>query len=111
MDLKININKIHSNLLMLENIGENVTIVESSNLELGNHFVITASHKGMTAKVLIEKTEIESYNFKWRYLSNPNDESCGLVERNSSVDGFVVDLLDIFEKRRFDSDYLSEIND
>lgn len=111
MDLKFNINKIHSNLLMIENIGETVTINEASDKDFGSHFIITAIHNGITAKVIIEKADLESTRFRWRYMSNPNDKSCGLVERTSTTDGFVADLIDVFHKRRFDSDYLSEIND
>lgn len=110
MDLKSNINKIHSDLLMLENIGETVTINESSSKDFGNHFVITAEYNGMTAKVIIEKSEIEAPAFRWRYLSNPDDETAGLVERASTLEGFVADLIEVFNKKRFDSDYLSQIN-
>jgi hypothetical protein len=111
MDLRENINKIHSNLLLLENIGETVTIKENSCKEFGNHFVITAEYNGMTAKVIIEKTEVEAPAFRWRYYSNPNDETTGLVERNSTINGFVHDLIEVFNKKRFDSDYLSQITD
>jgi hypothetical protein len=111
MDLRDNINKIHSDLLLLKNIGDTVTIKENSSKEFGNHFEITAEHDGMKAKVIIEKTEVENPSFRWRYYANPNDESNGIVERNSTINGFVHDLLDIFDKKRFDSDYLSQITD
>lgn len=110
MDLKSNINKIHSDLLMLENIGETVTIKESSSKDFGNHFIINAEHNGLTAKIIIEKVDIETTSFRWRYLSNPKDDKSTLVERNSTIDSFVADLIDVFEKKRFDSDYLSQIN-
>lgn len=107
----MNINKIHSDLLLLQNLGETVTIKESSNKEFGNFFEINASHNGMTARIIIEKTEIESNKFTWRYYANPQNESVGLVERNSTIDSFTADLLNVFDKKRFDSDYLSQIND
>jgi hypothetical protein len=110
MDLRENINKIHSDLILLEGIGETVTIKESTSKEFGNHFVITAEHKGMTAKMIVEKTEIEKGVFNWGYYSNPN-ETTGIVERRSSLNEFVNDVIDIFEKKRFDSDYLSQITD
>lgn len=109
MDLKSNINKIHSDLLLLENIGETVTIKESSNKEFGNYFELNAEFGGMKSRIIIEKTDIENKLFRWRYYANPNDETLGLVERNSTIDGFVQDLLNIFEKKRFDSDYLLQI--
>ncbi len=111
MNLKSNINKIHSDLLMLEGIGETVNIEEKSSFEFGNYVEISAIHLGLTAKIVIEKSEIESNQFRWRYYSNPKNESIGLVERISTIEGFVADVLDIFEKRRFDSDYLTEIKD
>jgi hypothetical protein len=109
MDLKSNINKIHSDLLLLENIGETVTIKESSNKEFGNYFELNAEFGGMRSRIIIEKTDIENQTFRWRYYANPNDESVGLVERNSTIDGFVRDLINVFEKKRFDSDYLLQI--
>lgn len=111
MDLKMNINKIHSDLLLQESIGETVTIKENSNKEFGNFFEITASRNGMTARIIVEKTEIEKGSFRWRYYANPEDETAGLVERNSTIDGFTHDLINVFEKKRFDSDYLSQITD
>ena len=63
----------------------------------------------MKSRIIIEKTDIENKLFRWRYYANPNDETLGLVERNSTIDGFVQDLLNIFEKKRFDSDYLLQI--
>lgn len=110
MDLKTNINKIHSDLLLLEGIGETVTIKERTDKEFGNFFEISASDKGMTARIVIEKTSIESQNFVWRYYANPNDIQTGLVERHSSTDSFATDLIEVFNKKRFDSDYLSQIN-
>jgi hypothetical protein len=111
MNLKSNINKIHSDLLMLEGIGETITIEEKSSNEFGNYVEISATHLGLTARLVIEKSDIEGGHFRWRYYSNPKDESVGLVERFSTIDGFVIDVLDVFEKRRFDSDYLTEIKD
>lgn len=111
MDLRKNINRIHADLLMAEGIGENVSIAEASNKEIGNHFVLSAVNSGMTARMIIEKTEIEKYTFRWRYFANPNDESAGLVERTSTVDSFSADVMDVFNKKRFDSDYLSQILD
>ena len=63
MDLKSNINKIHSDLLLLENIGETVTIKESSNKEFGNYFELNAEFGGMKSRIIIEKTDIENKLF------------------------------------------------
>jgi hypothetical protein len=111
MDLKTNINKIHSDLLLIKGIGESVSIKECTTKELGNHFEIKAEFAGMVAHILVEKKEIESNTFNWKYYANPNDTSVGLVERKSTLDQFASDVIDIFDKKRFDSEYLSEITE
>jgi hypothetical protein len=109
MDFKSNINKIHSDLLLLKNIGETVTLKECSDKQFGNYFELNVEFGGMKSRIIIEKTDIENQLFRWRYYANPNDESVGLVERSSTIDGFVNDLLNVFEKKRFDSNYLLQI--
>lgn len=111
MDLKKNINKIHSDLLLIKEIGESVIIKENTTKELGNHFEIKAECSGMLLHILVEKKSIESNTFTWRYYANPNDISVGLVERTSTLERFATDVLDIFDKKRFDSEYLSEITE
>ncbi len=107
--MKSNINKIHSDLLLIEGIGDTVSIAEKSSRQFGSYFEMTAESRGMTAKMIIEKSDIESASFKWRYYANPEDESAGLVERNSTTDSFASDLMDVFAKSRFDGAYLSKI--
>lgn len=107
--MKSNINKIHSDLLLIEGIGETVSIAEKSSRQFGSYFEMVAELSGMVAKMIIEKSDIESASFRWRYYANPEDESAGLVERNSTTDSFASDLMDIFEKSRFDGAYLSKI--
>lgn len=107
--MKSNINKIHSDLLLIEGIGDTISIAEKSSRQFGSYFEMTAESRGMTAKMIIEKSDIESASFKWRYYANPEDESAGLVERNSTTDSFASDLMDVFAKSRFDGDYLSKI--
>ena len=107
--MKSNINKIHSDLLLIEGIGDTISIAEKSSRQFGSYFEMTAESRGMTAKMIIEKSDIESASFKWRYYANPEDESAGLVERNSTTDSFASDLMDVFAKSRFDGAYLSKI--
>jgi fructose 1,6-bisphosphatase len=111
MDLKTNINKIHSDLILTKGIGESVSIKECTTKELGNHFEIKAEFSGMVAHILVEKKEIESNTFTWRYYANPNNTTVGLVERKSTLERFASDVFDIFDKKRFDSEYLSEITE
>ena len=107
--MKSNINKIHSDLLLIESIGDAIRISEKSSRDFGSYFEMVAELRGMTAKVILEKSDIESTSFRWRYYSNPEDESLGLVERNSTTDSFASDLMDVFDKGRFDGSYLSKI--
>ncbi len=106
MNLKININKVHGSLCDL--FGE-VSVTERSNREKGNYFEIVAESNGMTAVIEIEKAGLESSYFEWGYYPNP-EERGHLVERKSSVDSIAADVMDIFEKKRFDGEYLSKIS-
>lgn len=108
MNLKHNINRIHVELL---NNFEMVSISEKSSLEFGNYieFIINESNK--IVKVIISKKEVENQKFDWKYFSNPNGDSSYLVERSSTVDSFTSIVKDIFEKNRFDSEYLKSLND
>jgi hypothetical protein len=108
MSLKDNINKIHSNLLI--NFKE-VYISEKNSLEWGNYFEIKINESNKLVKALISKRDVEKKSFKWKYYSNPNDDKSYLVERDSTVDNFSLIIKDIFEKDRFDSDYLKSLND
>ena len=107
MDLRHNINKVHGDLTTI--FGE-VTISEKSSLELSNYFELSILENNKEVKVLIKKTEIENVNFSWKYYANPLNESSDLVERTSSIHTFSTDIKDIFEKNKFNSDYISEIN-
>jgi hypothetical protein len=108
MNLKDNINKIHANLL---NTFEKVSIYEKSSLELGNYFELIINESDKTVKALISKKDVENKSFNWKYYSNPNNNSSYLVERDSTVDNFSLIVKDIFEKNRFDYDYLKSLND
>ena len=107
MDLRHNINKVHGDLT--NTFGE-VTISEKSSLELSNYFELSILENNKEVKVLVKKTEIENVNFSWKYYANPLNESSDLVERTSSIHTFGTDIKDIFEKNKFNSDYISEIN-
>lgn len=107
MDLKYNINKIHGDLL---NNFETVSIKEKSNLKFGNYFEISSTNEGFEVKMILTKKDIELSNIKWSYFSNPLNENSDLVERTSNIDNITNDIKDIISKKRFDSEYLSEIN-
>lgn len=103
MSLRQNINKLHFDLT---NKFEEVTITEKSDLKIGNYFEILVKESNKELKLIATKKDLEKNTFDWKYFSNPLNENSFLVERNSSVDKFVGDVRDIFEKNRFDSDYI-----
>jgi hypothetical protein len=107
MNLKYNINKID---VELSNIFESVTISEGSDINIGNYVELSIMEGNKEAKVIIKKSDLDNNKFNWKYYSNPLNENSDLVERTSVVDGFVNDIKDIFEKNRFDSDYIENIN-
>lgn len=103
MNLKENINKIH---FELSNQFDSVEINEKSDIKIGSYFEILVKESNKELKLIATKKDLENNNFDWKYLSNPLNENSFLVERTSSVDKFVGDVRDIFEKNRFDSDYI-----
>jgi hypothetical protein len=105
MNLKDNINKIH---LDLTNKFEDVSISEKSSPKLGNYIELCINESGLNLKAMISKSNLESKSFNWIYLSNPSNGD-SIVERKSSVDSFSNDIQDIFEKNRFDSDYIKSL--
>lgn len=104
-NLKKNINHLH---FLLTKSFSDLEIKESSNKSLGNYFLITIK-ENYTCKIVIKKEDLESQNINWSYYANPTDDNSTLVERSSSIENVSIDILDIFEKKRFDSDYLSSI--
>jgi hypothetical protein len=105
MSIKLNINKIHGGLCEL--FGE-VSVKERSSVEKGNYFELVAEKDGMKAVIVIAKKSVENERFQWGYYSNPESMD-HLVERVSRIETISTDVEEIFEKKRFDSDYLSQI--
>ncbi len=106
MNLRTNINKIHSDLTSRFN---DVSLLEKSNVSLGNYFEISIVENNKNLKIILSKKSIDNDNFSWCYFSNPDNELSTLVERQSNVNNFVHIVEDIFEKNRFDSEYLEKI--
>jgi predicted nuclease of restriction endonuclease-like (RecB) superfamily len=107
MDIKANINKIHIDLL---NNFEKISIEEKNSLELGSHFEIIINESNKVVRAIISKRGLENEKINWKYYSNPNDLNSYLVERDSTVYNFYEIVKNIFEKNRFDSDYLKSLN-
>lgn len=102
MDLRQNINKVH---IDLTNNFSQVTISEKFNRSQ-NYFEILIKEGSKEIKMVLDKKQIENREFQWSYFSNPFNESSSLIERISNVDTLVSHIRDIFEKNRFDSDYI-----
>lgn len=115
MALKENLNKIHFSLSNRFDVELN----EKSDIKSGNYIEILIKEDKKELRASIKKADLESSIFNWSYLSNPENseklDACSLydnkftVNRVSNVDGFLNDVVDIFEKNRFDSDYLEKI--
>jgi len=107
MELKYNINKIHSDLL--SNF-EEVRIDEKSDKKFGNYFLISAINEGKEVKLILTKKSVETGNLNWSYYSNPLKDDSLLVERTSSIADITTDVKDVITKNRFDEEYISSIN-
>lgn len=106
MSLRENVNKIH---VSLSDIFESVDIFEKESLEYGNYIELSITESNKVVKAIITKRDLENSKFNWKYYANPINENSDLVDRVSSVDGFINDIKDIFEKNRFNSEYLESI--
>jgi hypothetical protein len=105
-EMKYNINKLHGLIL---NDFTDVKIVEKSSMEFGNYFEISIN-EGKEVRIILTKKEIENQVFEWKYFSNPLDEKSLLIERKSSIENISNDIKDIFEKNRFDEEYLKIVD-
>lgn len=102
MDLKQNINKVH---IDLTNSFSQVKISEKFNKNQ-NYFEILIKEGVKEIKMILDKTQIQNSNFQWSYFSNTFNESSTLIERRSDINSLVSHVKDIFEKNRFDEDYI-----
>lgn len=107
MDLKQNINKIHFDISNQFKISK---IEEKSNIKYGNYIEISVKENKKNIVAIIKKEDLNNNKFNWSYKSNPNLEESNMVQRSSTVKRFTEDLSDIFEKSRFDKDYIKNIN-
>lgn len=105
MNLKSNINKLH--YLISERFSD-VNVKEESSKELGNYIRISIN-ENMLCDIIISKKELEKSNINWKYDSNPLYENSTWVERSCEIDNFVDVVEEIFNKKRFDKDYLKKI--
>jgi hypothetical protein len=103
MDIRYNINRIHS---VLNESFANVEISEKSSLKFGKYFEISIK-ESKEIKMIIPFKNIDNVNnFEFYYLSNPINENSNLVTRNSDADSISKVIEDILLNNRFDENYL-----
>jgi hypothetical protein len=105
MNLKQNINRIH---IELQNLADNVSLFEKNDLNYGSYFQIECIKENKKLVAIITKKDLDNDSFNWKYLANPEDSE-SIVERQSSIHNFVEHVADIYNKNRFDSDYIKNI--
>ena len=76
---------------------------------MGNFVEFRVVENNKELVLSIRKYELEKDIFNWSYLSNPKDAN-SVVERVSNINSFLSDIKDIFEKNRFDQDYLQKLD-
>lgn len=106
MSLKYNINKVHSNI---KELFKETDIKEKSDRKFGNYFELNIISESKKLRIIVNKKDIEGNVFNWKYYSNPLNEDSYLVERTSNLDNILEHVKDIFNKNRFDEDYLKNI--
>jgi len=103
MDIRYNINRIHS---ILSSKHEDVEIKEKSSLKFGNYFEILIK-ESKEVKIIIPYRNIDNiYNFNFYYYSNPLNENSDLISRNTDVESIGLIIDDIIINNRFSEEYL-----
>jgi benzoyl-CoA reductase/2-hydroxyglutaryl-CoA dehydratase subunit BcrC/BadD/HgdB len=103
MDIRYNINRIHS---LLGDKFQDVNICEKTSLKFGKYFEIVVN-ESKTIKMIIPFKNIDGRSkYSFYYLSNPINEQSELVERISDNESIVSIVEDIFNNNRFSEDYL-----
>ncbi len=105
MDIRYNINRIHSNLMSKF---ENVDIFEKSSLDMGQYFEIRIM-ESKEVRIIIPYRNVDNKStINWFYRSNPLNESSDLIPRSSTVDNIDLEIVDIIDNNRFSEDYLNK---
>ncbi len=103
MDIRYNINRIHSNL---SDKYSDVQITEKSSLKFGKYFEIVVNESKALKMIIPFKNIDGQQNFEFYYYSNPTQESSDLITRNTSAENFVSVTEDIYRNNRFSEDYI-----
>ena len=104
MDIRYNINRIHS--LLSSKYANNIEISEKASIKFGKYFEILIKESN-EVKIILPFKNIDNTNiFEFYYLSNPLNENSDLVTRNSNIEGIINITEDILSNNRFSEDYL-----
>jgi hypothetical protein len=103
MDIRYNINRIHS---LLSNKFDNVEILEKSSLKFGKYFEISIKESKELKMIIPFKNIDNAINFDFFYFSNPLVESSDLINRKSDVESINIIVEDILSNNRFSEEYL-----
>ncbi len=103
MDIRYNINRIHSNL---SDKYSDVQITEKASLKFGKYFEIVVNESKALKMIIPFKNIDGQQNFEFYYYSNPTQESSDLITRNTSAENVVSVTEDIYRNNRFSEDYI-----
>jgi len=105
MEFKSNLNKLHYNLTQTF---ENVSVSEKFSREEGNFLEISIK-EDLECKIIITKSALESKKVSWKYSSDPTDVESHWVDRTSNLEDMSEEILELFQNKRFSTDYLKKI--
>lgn len=104
-----NLNRIDS--ILKEEFGsENVKLIKIKDQKTFDFsFVVEFNEYKMKMFIGEREALMIERGISWSYLSDSNDESSSVVERESTVDSLSKDIRSIFEKKMFSKPYLESV--
>lgn len=104
-----NLNRIDS--ILKEEFGsENVKLIKIKDKKTFDFsFVVEFNEYKMKMFIGERETLMIERGISWSYLSDSNNESSSVVERESTVDSLSKDIRSIFEKKMFSKPYLESV--
>jgi hypothetical protein len=106
LDIRMNVNRIHG--LLKEELGP-INVKVGYDRIIGNHIHLTTENTFPTMDIKIKHDSglQEGNSIPWIYLSD-NDDITSYVHRTSSYDNLHTDIIDVFIKRKFDTESLDK---
>jgi hypothetical protein len=108
LNIKMNINQLHG--LLKEELGP-LKVNVGYDRTLGNHIHLITENTFPTMDIRIKHDSglQEGNTIPWVYLSDNEDNTSG-VHRTSPYNELHRDIIDVFNKRKFNTDYLDKIS-